>query len=352
MRFIIGLSLLFIAYAVGVFIYSAIRAGYIHPWQWIYFIVVNNWMWLVSLGAGLALIIIAVLISPLLTLDQRRWCRRLAIAGVVFLGISVIIFTSGMIVPSLLKKPTEYTFVPCKEIDWSNFLEVLTCSLFGYRPAKAEDFQSPSAKFGFEWAGKGPPRISVETQVNATALFIATILLPFIFFWRLYDGALSDIFIGWRRGTTTLISFIGAYATLRGFMELGIINFFYYGWLGIGFEYFSMIIVLMIWWGVNKLFKATIEYEAVKDFWDVITGKKHVALSQFLEMLANLADPAGFIVTQKDKIKNYIETTFGATEVANEIEKLATDLRRMRPHDPRKKTLTIERLKALAKSVK
>jgi len=128
-----------------------------------------------------------------------------------------------------------------------------------------------------------------------------------------------------------VIAFTGAYVALRGALASYFVEFFTYGWFGMGALVFG-VFMMMAWSLIKKYFEGVLEYKTMDKLFDILTGKTYVTPAGLLELLASTPNPYTVIKSHLSDLKNFLVAN-GYDQLANEIVRIINKYQ----HDPKKK---------------
>jgi len=289
---IIILAAIYSAYKSGISILEAFKN-----------VLFSSWAWLLMLATGLSLMILSPMLYAVSPTSAKKWFLTAKI-GTAILAFSVIVFVYQVVIPLFELQPIK--FETCATINLNDPLNAILCAFFGYQVPK-----------------------EVSNTFSISSLLIASFIIPFGFFFWVYKDMMEGLDYPGPRARGVL-SFIGAYATMRSFMATDFINFFYYGWAGIGAEFFAVLLVAFLWGGIRKPFKGAIERGEMKKFWDVVSGRKSATLKEFLSLIKKHPAPYDFLNSSEglDALTR-VAKMYGAERIVDEIK---AELLNINPH--------------------
>jgi len=279
----IGILLLIIG-AFGIY-YLILSRGNI-PFESLSAVLILVGEYLFFIGAGIGLIIVGILLAY--AFHKPRAGLLVSRLGVIFIIVSYFFVFLNVLLPTWFKKE-ETAITECEQlIDVSNVLKTMSCLFIGYAPSK----------------------ISGATEVTYFNFIIIAIIAPFAFFYYIFRDLMDDMNFPSRNEAKNVIAFVGAYAALRGALASYFVQFFVYGWFGMGAFAFGVFMILMAWSLVGKFFKGFTYEQDVKKLLQILTGKyRPLSPEAFLAFLSNLTYSA--IESRKGSILDFIETNYG-----------------------------------------
>ncbi len=251
--------------------------------------------WIVTLISG-GLLIVTSIILIRVSSSSTKYYYMFKI-GALLTVLSIILLVVTTILPFSFKRTTEYK--ECGELIGENIdlVDFITCSFIGYKVSES---------------------VGLFSKLH---LILAIIIMPFSFFVYTFLDVLNSINFITNRNARRVISFIGAYMALRGFLGNYLIDFFTFGWVGMGALYVSIFITAFLWALVGKFFTGVIESENMKKLLEVLSGRerKKYSLKDFLTFLAGISNPYDFINTNFAQIESSLISIYGAGGIAHKL---------------------------------
>ena len=223
------------------------------------------WGYLLFIGLGIFLIMIGIVAAYVF--HSARYGLWLSRVGLILIIASYLFVLLDVLLPTWVKKE-ETAITECEQlVDVSNVLKTMSCLFIGYAPSK----------------------IGGATEVTYFNFIIIAIIGPFAFFFYIFRDLMNDMNFPSSNEAKNVIAFVGAYAALRGALASYFVQFFVYGWFGMGAFAFGVFMILMAWSLVGKFFKGFTYEQDVKKLLQVLTGGyRPVEPKEFLNLIYNL----------------------------------------------------------------
>jgi hypothetical protein len=217
--------------------------------------------YLLFIGVGIGLILVGIFLA--FVLHRPRAGLFLSKIGLIPIIASYFFVLLNVLLPAWIKEE-ETAIQECEKlVDASNVLKTMTCLFVGYAPSK----------------------ISGATEVTYVNFIIVAIISPFVFFFYIFRDLMNDMNFPSSNEAKNVIAFVGAYAALRGALASYFVQFFTYGWFGMGAFAFGVFMILMAWSLVGKIFKGFTYEQDVKKLLRVLGGYWLVEPKEFLNLL-------------------------------------------------------------------
>jgi hypothetical protein len=193
-------------------------------------------LWLVLIGLGVFLTIVGV---TAVKLTKRTLPLIVAKIGMAMITLSLLIVIVSLVLPLFFNKTIN--FQECEQlVDPKNVYKTTACVFVGYAPT---------------------PEASMVTYLN---FIITAIICPFAFFYYIFKDLIGTMNFPSDKNAQNVIAFVGAYSALRGALASYFVEFFTYGWFGMGALAFGVFMMMMAWALIRKYFEAIILTDTMK----------------------------------------------------------------------------------------
>lgn len=262
-------------------------------WDMLQGIYLQIGIWLALIGIGVFLITVSIVS---LHFTYSKWVFSIAKIGMILISLSLLVVIVSVLLPLLTNKTI--SFEECQElIDRRNIYRSIACVFVGYSPSEG------------------------ATAVTLVNFIIVAIISPFVFFFYIFDDLMKDMKFPSDENARRVIAVVGAYSALRGALASYFVEFFTYGWFGMGALAFGIFMELMAWSLIKKFFTGIQEKYKIEELYDVLTGKKFVEIKDFLNTIASIGATYSWLASNIDAVKNFL-TSLGYGETALELNRI------------------------------
>jgi hypothetical protein len=258
-------------------------------------IYVQTGIWFALIGGGVALVITGI---TLLKVTNRPEVYTIAKVGMVMISLSLLVVIGTVFLPLVTGKVL--SFEECKELISSNVYKTTACIFAGYAPS------------------------GEATAVTYFMFLINAILCPFVFFYYMFSDLMMGMKFPSSENARKSIAFIGSYLALRGALTSYFIEFFTYGWFGMGALVFGVFMEMMAWQVIKRYFAAVIEDKTMGKIFRIISGKDRATPQQFFSALTSVGMPWSELHDHADELKNWF-TAAGYPSMGNEILRIINE---------------------------
>lgn len=218
-------------------------------------------VWFLLIGGGLFLVILSL---TLLSFYKRKEVQWLAKAGMVMISLSLLVVIISFLMPLISQKTL--SFEECKSlVDIRDAYRTVACLFVGYAPLGTAE----------------------STAITFINFFIVAIIAPFVFFYYIFDDLINTMQFPSSPTARKSIAFIGAYVALRGALASYFVEFFAYGWTGMGVLAFGVFMIMMVWALIRKFFNGVIVAAETQDLYKMLVGDQPVDVKEFIKLLAS-----------------------------------------------------------------
>ncbi|MEM5854876.1 MAG: hypothetical protein QW472_00955 [Candidatus Aenigmatarchaeota archaeon] len=247
-------------------------------------------IWFLLIGLGVFLIILGITIT--------QFTRNISILilpkiGIALMCLSLLFVIINVFLPLITSKTL--TYEECKElIDVKNAYNTIACVFVGYSP------------------------IEEATNVTYVNFIITSIILPLFFFYYIFKDIINTINFPSDENAQKVIAFVGAYSALRGFLASYFIDFFTYGWFGMGALAFGVFMIMIAWGLVKKYFENIILSENMKKLFQAISGEGMITPKELILLINTARLPYTFLQDHLKDVETFLNK-IGYQGLANQI---------------------------------
>lgn len=250
-------------------------------------------IWLALLGIGVFLIIMSLTIMQFAPSTRLFTISKI---GMAMISLSLLVVILNVLMPLLTSKVM--SFEECKELVATgeypeNVYKTMACIFVGYSPS----------------AG--------ATTVTYVNFIIVAIICPFAFFYFIFDDLIADMGFPKSDNARHVIAFIGSYVALRGALASYFVEFFTYGWTGMGALAFGVFMIMMAWSIIKKFYSGVITHQQMKDLLEIITGKKFADPKTVLSIIAESQAPFDVLFSHGSELINFFKLSGYEVTAAN-----------------------------------
>jgi hypothetical protein len=247
-------------------------------------------LWLVLIGFGVFLTIVGV---TAVKLTKRTLPLIVAKIGMAMITLSLLIVIVSLVLPLFFNKTIN--FQECEQlVDPKNVYKTTACVFVGYAPT---------------------PEASMVTYLN---FIITAIICPFAFFYYIFKDLIGTMNFPSDKNAQNVIAFVGAYSALRGALASYFVEFFTYGWFGMGALAFGVFMMMMAWALIRKYFEAIILTDTMKKIFMVLSGGDVVTPKELIDLIVGSGLPYTFLGSHFPEVESTLNK-LGFQSLANQI---------------------------------